>query len=180
MARDDMSTYTQTFSGGIICPADPIVEEIDIDDIAHALAQQPRFGGHLRVHLSVAQHCYEVSYRCDPKDALWGLLHDASEAYIADICRPVKKGLIGYKEAEDALMKVICKKFGLDPVMPESVRVADDLMIHIESNQFLGPLRMEIWKHWPYNLDEVGRIEKVWDWREAEARFLGRFQSLTK
>ena len=177
--RDDMSTYTQTFSGGIICPQDPIGDEIKIEDIAHALSQQPRFGGHLREFFSVAQHCILVSHYCARRDALWGLLHDASEAYIADICRPVKKGLIGYKEAEDKLMAAVCQKFGLDLVMPASVKEADDLLICLESNQFLAPLRMEIWKHWPVDLSQFDKIVP-WDWRHAEDVFLDRFKELTK
>jgi uncharacterized protein len=177
--RNDMSTYTQTFSGGIICPQDPIPEEIKIEDIAHALAQQPRFGGHLKQFLSVAQHSFLVSQYCDLGDALWGLLHDASEAYIADICRPVKKGLIGYKEAEDKLMAAVCKKFGLPPVMPASVKKADDLLICLESNQFLAPLRMEIWRTWP--VDPAAYSEIVpWSWQEAERHFLDRFHMLSK
>ncbi len=176
--RDDMSTYTQTYSGGIICPEDPVPEEIRIEDIAHALAQQPRFGGHLKEFLSVAQHSYLVSYYCRVPDALWGLLHDASEAYIADICRPVKKGLIGYKEAEDKLMAAVCKKFGLSPEMPASVRKADDLLICLESNQFLAPLRMEIWKHWPVDMSQYNQIVP-WTWHEAKCRFLDRFKELT-
>lgn len=176
--RNDMSTYTQTFRGGIICPEDPDPLHIYIEDIAHALAQQPRFGGHLRQKLSVAQHCVLVSQYSLPKDALWGLLHDASEAYIADICRPVKKGLIGYKEAEDKLMAAVCERFALDPKMPDSVKYADDLLICIESNQFLAPLRMEIWKTWPHDPTRYDKIEGPWGWEEAERRFLARFKEL--
>lgn len=176
--RDDLTTYTQTFLGGIICPEDPDPDHIHIEDIAHALSQQPRFGGHLKEFFSVAQHSFEVSCYCDPEDALWGLLHDASEAYIADICRPVKKGLIGYKEAEDKLMAAVCKKFGLPPQMPESVRKADDLLICLESNQFLAPLRMDIWKAWPHDMTQYRKLVP-WDWKLAKTGFLARFKELT-
>src|SRR6266496_3875421 len=69
----------------------PKPEDVDIRDIAHALSNQCRFTGHTKEFYSVAQHSVLVSTFCAPEDAAWGLLHDASEAYLSDIASPVKK-----------------------------------------------------------------------------------------
>src|SRR5271165_7548492 len=83
--------WIQTYTGRVMYPLDPRPEEINIIDIAHALSNLCRFTGHVRTFYSVAEHSVRVSQHCDPKDALWGLLHDASEAYLADMSRPMKR-----------------------------------------------------------------------------------------
>jgi hypothetical protein len=114
---------------------------VQIETIAHALSNQCRFNGHVKKFFSVAAHCLYVSRFCDEQDALWGLLHDASEAYIVDIPRPLKKweGLSGYMALEKSIMSVICNKFGIEPEMPESVVVADDLLLQWEIRDNLQP-----------------------------------------
>src|SRR5690242_11754504 len=83
--------WMQTYTGRRFWPLDPRVDDIDIGDIAHHLSLVCRFAGACREFYSVAQHCVGVSYVCDPKDALWGLLHDAAEAYVGDMVRPLKR-----------------------------------------------------------------------------------------
>lgn len=111
----------RTFTGKYIDPFDPDPDMICIEDIAHSLSMQPRFGGHLQVCYSVAEHCIACSLGMkDPKDYLAALLHDASEAYLLDIPSPIKSRLPRYKEVEHNLMKVIAKKFGFEyPLSPE-------------------------------------------------------------
>ena len=118
--------WIQTYSGGKFFPLSPESEGITIEDIAHALSNLCRFAGHVKRFYSVAQHSVLVSHYCDPIDALVGLLHDASEAYLLDMPRPLKKSgyFEAYLEAEDRLMRVIEKKFGIQP-MTESVHRAD-------------------------------------------------------
>ena len=70
--------------------AGPNPDDIRIEDIAHALSNQCRFAGHAREFYSVAEHSVHVSQLCLPEHALWGLLHDASEAYLVDLPRPLK------------------------------------------------------------------------------------------
>lgn len=134
--------YIMTFTGKRMRPLQPDPDDIDIEDIAHALSNLCRFSGHVRRFYSVAQHSVLVSHFCNPADALWGLLHDAPEAYLLDLPRPVKKGLrfhgnAVYDVAEDALMDCVCRKFGLDPEMPVSVRKADDVMLATEAHQLM-------------------------------------------
>src|SRR4051812_30250690 len=83
-----VGNWMQTFTGRQFWPVDPRADEIAIEDIARALAMTCRFGGHVRFHYSVAQHSFLVSLVCSPEHALWGLLHDASEAYLGDVVWP--------------------------------------------------------------------------------------------
>src|SRR4051794_32940266 len=69
----------------------PNPADVDIEDIVHALSMQCRFTGHTKEFYSVAQHSVLVSLTCPSVDALYGLVHDGSEAYLSDIARPVKK-----------------------------------------------------------------------------------------
>ena len=83
--------WIQTMSGVIFYPLDPRPEEIRIEDIAHALSHQCRFAGHCREFYSVAEHSVRVSRELPQEFMLWGLLHDASEAYLVDLPRPIKR-----------------------------------------------------------------------------------------
>src|SRR5665811_1025646 len=88
----------RTFTGIYMNVFEPTPEMISIEDIAHALTMQCRFGGHLPDFYSVAQHSLNCSYLIDnPKLKLTALLHDASEAYLLDIPRPIKNNLNNYK-----------------------------------------------------------------------------------
>jgi len=127
--------WIQTFSGKRFYPLDPRAEEIDIVDIVHALSNQCRFSGHCTQFYSVGQHCVLVSLLCDPTDALWGLLHDASEAFLVDIPSPLKRmpEFAGYRDAEKQLMNVICDVFGLLHDEPLSVKIADKRILATEA-----------------------------------------------
>lgn len=171
----------RTASGIEFYPLDPRPEEIMLEDIAHALSHQCRWSGHTRVFYSVAEHCVRVSRLCDRADALWGLLHDASEAYLVDVARPVKNSpeMSEYRNAERRLQLAIAHRFRLIPrVIPFSVTVADDIALYIESRDLMG---------WQYpeasgiNLDVyLSAIKRTLPPEAARARFLNRFQKLTK
>lgn len=111
----------KTYSGIYVDPLEMELDDIRIVDIAHALARQGRYNGHYPVFRSVAQHSIEVAgdllarYPLDPKLALTGLLHDASEAYVGDMVNPLKRQteMAGFVEAEEALQEVIAAKYGL-------------------------------------------------------------------
>lgn len=98
-----MEPCIQTFTGKKFWPLAPRVEDICIEDIAHALSLKCRFGGHCKVFYSVAQHCVLVSELLEPSTEstlLWGLLHDAAEAYLPDFPTPIKEFFyVQYEEA---------------------------------------------------------------------------------
>jgi len=134
--------YIVTYTGEIFYALDPRPEEIHLDDIAWALAHQCRFSGHTSEFYSVAQHsCYVHDISIGDSDKAWGLFHDASEAYLVDIPRPIKRstGSFGeiYMEVEAELMKVIAKRFDLTGDMPESVKTADVLLLVTEQRDLM-------------------------------------------
>lgn len=134
--------WMQTFTGIQFWPCDPRAEEIRIADVAHALSMQCRYGGHCREFYSVAEHSWRASKVCDPKNALWALLHDAAEAYLVDLPRPIKRhSALGdeYRKMETKLMLAVCERFGLDLEEPYDVKQADELMLHWEARDLMGP-----------------------------------------
>ena len=131
--------WMQTITGRKFWPIDPRPEDIDIYDIAHALSMMCRFNGHCKWFYSVAEHSVYVSDLCPPDYAVWGLLHDASEAYIADIVKPAKPYIAGYREAENRIMAAVCERFGLPMDQPQCVKEADNAILADEAAQIMGP-----------------------------------------
>lgn len=132
--------HIYTFGGVSFSPLSPCMEDILPADIAHALSYMCRANGHFKSFYSVAQHCLA----CETEARLRGLsekvrlaclLHDASEAFISDITRPVKRALSQYKEIEARLQRVIYQRFGIDPDDSElisAVSEIDDAMLYYE------------------------------------------------
>lgn len=168
--------WTNTFTGMRFWPIDPRPEEIVIEDIAHGLSLMNRFNGQTPRPYSVAQHSVYVSEECDPRDAFWGLMHDASEAYIADIVAPAKNFMPEYKEIERNLMLAICRRFWLNPVQPSSVTMADSKVLSSEARDlFADDRRSKFWRVPPAPME---RKIKVLSWQQAEQKFLARFRKL--
>lgn len=168
--------WIQTFSGKRFTPIKPNPDAIVIQDIAHSLSMQCRFSGHVKRFYSVAQHSVLVSYLCNTEDALWGLLHDATEAYLVDIPRPLKRsGQFGaYLEFEKNMQTAICARFGLIDLEPVSVKAADKLMLATEARDLMSPLRPDwLWPVAPLPL----KIEPLMP-DAAEELFLNRFYEL--
>jgi len=136
--------WIQTYTGRVFWPLDPRPSEVHIADIAHALANQCRYAGHTLAFYSVAQHSVLVANHLPPELAKWGLLHDASEAYLVDLPRPVKRIVQGYVEAEEQVMAAIAMQLGLSWPMPELVHVADNEALATEKRDLMAPCE----KHW--------------------------------
>lgn len=163
---------------------DPRPGDFDIEDIAHHLSMVTRYGGALDHHYSVAQHSWLVSYASAPGDQLWGLLHDASEAYIGDMVSPAKRGMPEYKRIEKRIMEAMCEQFELSPEEPASVRRADREVYLAEEKRF----RPWIFDAYP-DCDAVqwmaqgyrpvaGAIDP-WSPEHSEYRFLSKFKYIT-
>lgn len=176
--------WIETFTGKPFHLLAPQPEDICIEDIAHSLSQQCRYIGHTKVFYSVAEHSYFVSLLA--KEPLWGLLHDASEAYLSDLSRPAKHLTpIGkpYLEVEAVIMRAICDVFGLPLDMPSSVKEADVTMLYTEKDQLMTGLS---WSG--SNIEGMGFDRGVkpetfklpaWSPLQAEQQFLARFKELT-
>lgn len=118
---------------------------VDDQDIAQALSRIPRFNGHTRQFYSVAQHCVLASQLVPAEDALAALLHDATEAYIGDMISPLKALLPAYRLIEQRVWVAIAKRFGVDTVMPNSVKQADLQLLATERRDLLPESPQE----WP-------------------------------
>jgi hypothetical protein len=128
------SSYIRTFTGKRVWPTCLRPDQVCIEDIAHGLSNICRFVGQTREFYSVAQHSVLVAQQLPLDKGLWGLLHDASEAYLCDVARPVKylPAFAAYRRIEAAAMAVICDVFGLPHDEPGCVRVADNRMCATE------------------------------------------------
>ncbi len=124
--------WMRTYTGSRVHILRPRPEEIHIIDIAHALSNTCRFCGHVPKFYSVAQHSLLVAEAVPDTFRLWGLLHDASEAYLHDLTRPLKRNLPAYAEIEGRMMDAICIRFGLPLTMPAQVKEADNAVLATE------------------------------------------------
>lgn len=106
--------------------------------IAHALSNICRFGGHCPEFYSVAQHSVYVSQLVPPEHAFAGLMHDAGEAFVGDVCKPLKVLISEYSQIEERVEKALFKKFGLELSLHESVKEADVVMLATEQKQLFG------------------------------------------
>lgn len=143
--------WYQTYTGREVYPVDLRPEDIDIRDIAHSLALKCRFNGACRVHYSVAAHSLHVhDYLLATKrswnfgDVLrsvlrWGLMHDAAEAYLGDITRPVKRSLDGVAEIESSIQTTIAERFYLALPIPGEVLQADNVLLVTEARDLMAP-----------------------------------------
>lgn len=168
--------WMQTYTGRAFYPLDPRPEDIDPRDIAHALSLICRYGGHVTRFYSVAEHCVLMSHAVCPECALWALLHDATEAYVGDMIRPLKLAMPAYREAEDRLMRVICDRFGLGHQCPADVKSADNRILRDERDALMAPAPLP----WTAieNIPALGVTIKAWPPYLAEARYLARLHEL--
>ncbi len=174
--------YLQTVSGRWVNPFDPDPAQFDAGDIARALANQCRFGGHSRVFYSVAQHCVIVSRVVeerggDVEDVFAALMHDATEAYLGDMPHPLKhRSALGaaFRDAEARLERAIREHFKLKADVPEIKRV-DRALLATERRAFSA----EAW-HWP-ELEDVEPLElelSAWPPDKAAEEFAKRYAEL--
>lgn len=114
-ARGGRGPWIQTFTGRRFHPLSPMPDDIVIDDIAHALAMICRYAGHTSTFYSVAEHSVIVSLHVPAEYAREALLHDASEAYIGDVSRPLKHHPVmsEYRRVEAELTCAIFERFGI-------------------------------------------------------------------
>jgi hypothetical protein len=184
----DVDGWIQTYTGRKFWPLNPRAQDVCIEDIAWALSHKARFGGHCRAGLyTVAQHSVLVSRHCGPEDALWGLLHDACEAYWPDILSPVKESirdLAGRPCALDVyegrIQRAVCQRFGLPARCPPSVKAADVLLLATEARDLMAPLTPG-WRRTPENGYAVPpAVIRPWPPAHARAVFLRRFERLMK
>ncbi|MDF2615119.1 MAG: hypothetical protein K0S71_2905 [Clostridia bacterium] len=140
-----MADYILTYSKIKFYPLDPIKSDISIIDIAHALSMMTRANGHFKHFYSVAQHsvnCFKEAKNrgYSERVQLGALLHDASESYISDLTRPVKKNLKEYFVIEEKLQQAIYEWAGIGDLFDEEqkqIRDIDDALLHYEFKELM-------------------------------------------
>ncbi len=174
--------FIETFTGRRFLPLAPVADDICVQDIAHALSNQCRFSGHTKEFYSVAEHSVRVSellqdWGCSKDIQLWGLIHDASEAYLVDIPAPLKHtdAFFEYRRSEARLMVAICRRLGLPVAEPERVRWADATLLATEARDLMAYLP----EHWA-GLVAKPLADKIEPWRPstAEEAFIQRYEAL--
>lgn len=141
-----MSDYITTYTKLHFCPLEPNPKDISITDIAHALSLMTRANGHFPEFYSVGQHCIHCAREAaaeglNSRLVLACLLHDASEAYLADITRPVKRNLPNYIDIEQNLLNAIFEHFLGSRLSPEEwkqVKRIDDTLLYYEFYHYMG------------------------------------------
>lgn len=168
--------WMQTFTGLRLYPTKPDPRAVAIEDIAHALSQICRFGGHTSRAYSVGQHSVLLSYACRREDRVNALLHDAAEAYLGDVVRPFKLQIPWFKPLESRWLRAISTALDV-PSIREPWRL---VRVH---EALLASERRDLLKDVPsleWGLTELPLPKRVVPWAPAEAksRFLRRYREL--
>lgn len=172
-----------TYTGRKFWLENPKPESFHIRDIAHSLANQCRFTGHVRRFYSIAEHSVRMVRFVAEKgwakpDQYTVLMHDATEAYLTDVASPYKRMEIfrGYRLAEKELMRHIADRFDFEFPFSPNVKYMDNLILRAEArdlskqlddNWYVSPTRQEFGKIRPW---------RPW-W--AERQFLKEYERLT-
>ena len=170
--------WMQTYTGGQFYPMDPRPEDVNGADIAHALSLICRYGGHVMRFYSVAEHCLLLSYAVKPEHALWALLHDATEAYVGDMVRPLKLHMPDYCDAEDRVMAAIAERYGLEGVtMPADVKDADTRIL-LDERASVMRRTSDTWSQ--DGMEPLGVTVHAWPSAVVESLYLERLYELTR
>jgi len=178
----------QTYTGRMIDPLNLRPADVDIIDVAHALSNTCRFGGHTRSFYSVAEHSLLVSHLVPHEHALCGLLHDAPEAYLGDVIWPLKPRMFlqfgetpgPFGHYEDRLWcDAIAPAFDLPAFMPRCIKEADDMAVAAEAEFFMGHGAPASWTELRLLPKPPVVIFSCYDPPGARKRFLERFQELS-
>lgn len=168
--------WLSTVSGRRFPVMEPTPDDIHLEDIAHALGMQCRYNGHVKRFYSVAEHCILMARAATPENALWALLHDAAEAYVGDMIRPIKRHLPEFSEIEDRVLRALAQKFGLPEEIPEEVHILDNRILLTERSALLHVRPGEVWG--PEHLEPLDVDIHAWSPGRASARFLKTFWNL--
>lgn len=154
----------------------PETSAFTIDDVAHGLSMTCRFAGQCRSFYSVAEHCVHASRHVAPEFAYDALMHDAAEAFIGDVSKPLKDLLGDYRAIEHRIEAAVLARFGVSFPMPAAVKEIDIVLLATEQRHL-----MRNRDDWAYTRGRTPlEIElPCWSPSEAKAQFLARYAELT-
>lgn len=152
---------------------DPNPNDLRLEDIAHALSNLCRYGGHCPQFYSVAQHAVLCShFPGTVNQKLKFLHHDDSEAFLVDMPRPIKKNLSQYIDIEERLQAIIFPWLGLEYPFTDDIHHVDEAMLRIEYKAFF-------WEESDYTHEKELKSEfEFWSPQEAKIKYLNRHQEL--
>ena len=194
--KDD--SWIQTYTGKQFWPMSCREEDIDIKDIAHALSLVNRYQGHTKFPFSVAQHCLlglliinrliisddkrniDFDFNRDFKKA-W-MLHDASEAYICDLARPIKRFFPEYKNVEEDLQYCIETRYDCRLIDKESIKMLkriDNTCLYFERRQLMATPSIPWKEHDTIDVSIIREpIIRDYGWKYNESEFLAECEIL--
>lgn len=178
-----MSDSIRTVTGVYFDPLDPSEDQLVPEDFAHALSFLCRANGHYTKFYSIGAHCincYEeaVARQESVRVQLACLLHDATEAYMSDVTRPVKRNMPDYIKFEEKLAKVIYRKYlgsELSDYEKAAVKSIDDAMLYYEFYEFTA---VRLFDEAPYIAATPDFFQG--DFAMVEAKYLAIFNKLTE
>lgn len=179
------NAHIRVHSGRLIDLENLQPQDILIQDIAHALSNICRFGGHIPRFYSVAQHCCFVADLVPYPARLEGLMHDAAEAYIGDMVTPIKHlpSMYGFRALESKVEAAIAKAFGLGfGYWRNEIKAADGLAYVTESINFKGTVEDSMREKFGIVVGPDGRVVElnVWTPEQAKVMFLDKFREIVE
>ena len=175
-------SFIETYTGRPFWPLEPKPEDVSIIDIAHNLANQGRYSGSPYMLYVTAQHCCLLADFVEkrggtPLDCLQILMHDAPEAYLVDIPRPVKQFMPDYRKWDKNINTTIRVWLGIDHMpIPQWQDELDSRIITDERAQVMSDSGLD-WGHTP---EALGIRIEPWHPAVAEQEFLLRYATYTK
>ncbi len=170
-------TNIMTRSGFEFDLIDPSKNRFTVEDIAHALSNTCRYCGHVSEFFSVAQHSVMVSRLVPEQHAMIGLMHDASEAFIGDVAKPLKELLPDYKQVEARIEEFVLGRFGIDPHhMPPDIKRADMIALLTEQRDLMHGPDKDVMKKW--NIEPLQEKIIPLPPKEAKELFLERYREI--
>lgn len=180
--RYKAAEFIETYTGRAFYPLSPKPEAISIIDIAHGLSLQCRYGGQISEFYSVAQHSVLLTYYAEQKlkatvaDCLQILMHDAPEAYMTDIPRPVKQYMPEYRAWDHNIDECIREWLGISSLKRPAFQAEIDSRIIIDER---AQLKSNSGLDWGHRFEPLGIKIMPWSPKEAEKQFLVRYAAYT-
>lgn len=163
------------FSGSYFDFEAPETSNFTIEDVAHGLSMICRFAGQCGRFYSVAQHSVHLSEIVPPQDAYQGLMHDAPEAFVGDMAKPLKVMLPEYSVIEKRVEAAVFERFKVAVPLPSTIKEADVLMLVTEQHHL-----MKNRDDWEYCRGRTPLDMELPSWSpgQAKSRFLKRYYAL--
>lgn len=178
-------SWIQTSTGRKFFPLDPRPEEVHVEDIAAGLSLEYRYSGQTRtpsLGITVAEHscrlCDYASAR-HPENSMLifqALMHDAPEAYVSDVTRPVKKHFPAFEMVERGIWLAVCERFGIEPTLPKLLEEWDRRICLDERDASMA----EPPEEWSTRGPKLGVRFEFWHPLRAKEEFLQRFRRISK